>query len=121
MVGRYNLALGFLSDRGNLIQCINTAAQMKAQGVKPNLLTYNCLIRACEEEALARHAIAIYEDMLAAGLQPDRDTFHALFKVSLPARTNSGVIADDGTGPFARVFDRGAGIVEQNARGRNYS
>ena len=90
MVGRYNLALGYFADRGNLIQCINTAAQMKTHGVKPNVLTYNCLIHACGKEAHSRHAIAIYEDMLSMGLRPERETFHSLFKVSLPARINSG-------------------------------
>jgi len=95
MVGRFNLALGYFADRGDIIRCIKTAAQMKTQGVKPNVLTYNYLIRACEKDALSRHASAIYEDMLSMGLQPERETFHSLFKVSLLARINSGVIADE--------------------------
>ena len=90
LIGRYNLALGHLADRGNLIQCIQLATQMKAQGVKPDILTYNCLIRACGREELARHATAIFEDMLAAGLQPERETFHLLFKVSFQARNDPG-------------------------------
>ena len=82
LIGRYNLALGHLADRGDLAQCLHLAAQMKAQGVKPDILTYNCLIRACERETLAKHAVAIFEDMLAVGLRPERETFHLLFKVS---------------------------------------
>ncbi|KAF9648574.1 hypothetical protein BDM02DRAFT_3115184 [Thelephora ganbajun] len=80
LMGRYNLAFGHLADRGDLIQCLQLAAQMKAQGIKPDVLTYNCLIRACGREALAKQAAAIFEDMLAVGLQPERETFHSLFK-----------------------------------------
>lgn len=85
---------------------------MKTQDVKPNVLTYNCLIRACGKDALARHAMAMYEDMLTAGLRPERETFHLLFKVSLPAWINSAVIANAGIGPFEGTFGRGAGVVE---------
>lgn len=112
LIGRYNLALGHFADRGDLIQCIKTAAQMKTQGVKPNVLTYNCLIRACGRDALWRHASAIYEDMITTGLQPERETFHLLFKVSLPVWTNSTVITNDSTGPFARTFECRARTVE---------
>lgn len=90
---------------------------MKAQDVKPDVLTYNCLIRACGKDALAKQAIAIYEDMLAAGLQPERETFHLLFKVSHSPWTDPGVFADLEIGSFARVFERGADIVEQNVGG----
>jgi pentatricopeptide repeat protein len=80
-IGRYNLALGHLADKGELVHCLKLAAQMKVQGVKPDILTFNCLIRACERDALSRHATAIFEDMLAVGLQPERETYHLLFKV----------------------------------------
>ena len=56
--------------------------------------------------------MAMYEDMLTAGLRPERETFHLLFKVSLPAWINSAVIANAGIGPFEGTFGRGAGVVE---------
>ena len=86
LIGQYNLALGHLADRGDLIQCLRLAGQIKARGVKPDVLTYHCLIRACEGEGLTKHAIAIFEDMLAVGLLPERETFHLLFRVSFSAQ-----------------------------------
>lgn len=85
---------------------------MKAQDVKPNMLTYNCLIRACEKEALAKQAVAIFEDMLTAGLQPERETFHSLFKVSSPAQFDPGLFADLWIGPFSRIPERSVVVVE---------
>ena len=93
-IGQYNLALGHLADRGDLTQCLRLAAQMKMQEVKPNILTYNCLIRACGRDALAMQAIAIFEDMLAVGLQPERETFHQLLKVCPPESIDPEVFAD---------------------------
>jgi pentatricopeptide repeat protein len=90
-----------MADNGNLIHCLELAVRMKAQDVKPDVLTYHCLIRACGKDGLTKHAAAIFEDMLAAGLQPERETFHLLFKVSLLARIDLGVFADHRTGPFA--------------------
>ena len=84
---------------------------MKARGIKPTVLTYNCLIRACGRLALPKQAIAIYEDMLAAGLQPGRETFHLLFEVSIPPRIYPGASVDFETGPLARIFEYSAGVV----------
>jgi len=64
---------------------------MKERDVKPDALTYQYLIRACEEEGLEKQAVAIFEDMLALGLPPDREIFHSLFKVSSQRRLNQGV------------------------------
>ena len=94
LIGRYNLALGQLADSGDLVGCLRLAAQMKVQGVKPDILTYNCLIRACGKDALAVQACAIFEDMLAADLQPERETFHLLFKVCSLICINPGIFAD---------------------------
>jgi len=112
LVGRYNLALSHTADREDLIGCLRLARQMKAQGVKPDVPTYNCLIRACGSRVLARWAVALFEDMLAAGLQPERETFHALFKVSFPVRIDPRSFADPGIGPFARKFECSGVVLE---------
>ena len=112
LIGRYNVALGQLADEGDLTRCLQLAARMKTQGVKPDVLTYHCLIRACGKEGLTNHAVAIFEDMLAAHLQPERETFHLLFKVSLLARIDLGVFADYRTGPYTRKFESAVVAVE---------
>ena len=89
-IGRYNLALGYLADKGHLVECLQMATQMKTHGVKPDILTYHCLIRAAGARGLANQAVAIFEDMLALGLQPERETFHLLFKVSFIAQIDPG-------------------------------
>ena len=90
LIGRYNLALGHLADRGHFIECLQMAAQMKTRDVKPDILTYHSLIRAAGARGLANQAVAIFEDMLAFGLQPERETFHLLFKVSFLAQIGPG-------------------------------
>lgn len=112
LIGRYNLALGHLADKGDPTHCLQLAAQMKVQGVKPDVLTFNCLIRACGERALSRHAMAIFEDMLAVGLDPERETFHLLFKVCFPTRIGPSSFTDSGIGSFTRTPQNGVVIME---------
>ena len=112
LIGRYNLALGHLADKGDLIRCLQLAAQMKTQGVKPDVLTYHCLLRACGKDGLAKQAAAIFEDMLAARLQLERETFHLLFKVSFLVRIDLAVFANRGTGPYTCKFERSVAVVE---------
>lgn len=112
LIGRYNLALGHLADKGDLTGCLRLAAQMKVQGVKPDILTYNCLIRASGRDALAMQATAIFEDMLAIDLQPERETFHLLLKVCPSACINPGFSADFRIGSFATAVEDGVVALE---------
>lgn len=80
-LGRYNLTISKLAARGKLTEALRMCAQMKAEGVQPDLLTYTSLIMACRADALHMEAWAIYEDMLGFGLSPDREIFHRLIQV----------------------------------------
>ncbi|KAI0819966.1 hypothetical protein BC628DRAFT_1331540 [Trametes gibbosa] len=53
---------------------------MKKDGVKPDLTTYNHILDACAREQLLPEARAVFADMLAMGIRPDRQTFHHLMK-----------------------------------------
>jgi hypothetical protein len=57
-------------------------------------------------------ANAIFEDMLAVGLQPERETFHLLLKVCSLLRINPRVFIDFGIGPFALPIDNSVVTVE---------
>ena len=118
-MGRYNLALGHFADKGDLPQCLRLATQMKVQGVKPDILTYNCLIRACGSDGLAKQATAIFEDMLAVGLQPERETFHSLFKVCPPAFTDLWLITNFRVGSSTGL-EGGVVVVGENVGGWNH-
>lgn len=51
---------------------------MKEEGVRPDLTTYTHLLQACIRDGLDLEARAIFEDMLAVGLNPTRQHFHLL-------------------------------------------
>jgi pentatricopeptide repeat protein len=87
-LGRYNLATADLATQGRLMEILLLCTKMKSGGVTPDIMTYNSLIMACGKDALHVEAWAIYEDMLAFGLRPDRQTYHRLLQVrrtSLPS------------------------------------
>jgi pentatricopeptide repeat protein len=85
---------------------------MKAQGIKPDIHTYNSLIRACGGDGLTKHATAIFEDMLAVGLQPERETFHLLFKVCSSAYIDPALFADVGAGPLTKSLGNSPIVLE---------
>lgn len=58
------------------------------------------------------HAMAIFEDMLAVGLPPERETFHLLFQVRPLACTRPGFFADFGIGPFTTTPENSLVVVE---------
>ncbi|KAI8972256.1 hypothetical protein BD414DRAFT_426061 [Trametes punicea] len=53
---------------------------MKEEGVKPDITTYNHILEACALAMLDQEARAVFADMLAMGVQPNRQTFHNIMK-----------------------------------------
>ena len=70
-------------DRKRPIKVMELAQRMKEEGVQPDITTYKHLLDACAQQKLNAEARAIFEDMLAMGVQPDRQIFHNLLKVRL--------------------------------------
>ncbi|OBZ70611.1 hypothetical protein A0H81_09090 [Grifola frondosa] len=77
-VARYNLQLGDLVERGMLPNVLFVCKKMKEAGVKPDRFTYSYILQACAKEGLPLEARAVFEDMLAMGILPDRQSFHHL-------------------------------------------
>jgi pentatricopeptide repeat protein len=47
----------------------------------PNLFIYNDLLKAASKDGLYMEAEGIMDDMLAVGIQPDRQSYHHLIYV----------------------------------------
>lgn len=56
---------------------------MKQKGVQPNLPIYNAMLSTAAEEGLWLEALAILDDMLYIGIQPNAMSFNHLLRVSL--------------------------------------
>lgn len=79
-LARFNMELGQLVQQKKALEVFNMAARMKEQGVKPNQSTYELLLEACKDAALVEQAFAVFEDMMANGIMPQRSTFHHLIQ-----------------------------------------
>ena len=53
-------------------------AEMKTAGLKPNVITYNAAISACEKGGRADEALKLLAEMKTAGLEPDVITYNAV-------------------------------------------
>lgn len=56
--------------------------EMKAEGVKPDLIIYNALLACIAQEGLPLEAWAVVDDMNAMGIPLDRQSYHHLLHVS---------------------------------------
>lgn len=54
---------------------------MKEKGIRPNLPIYNDLLKAASMDGLYMEVEAIMDDMLAMGIEPDRQSYHHLIHV----------------------------------------
>ena len=77
----YNLQLQGCAVKGLPIEALKICSTMQANGVEPDLTTYNCLIASMAHYSLYHEAWGVYCDMLAMGILPDVDTLNHLLKV----------------------------------------
>lgn len=75
-LARANLQLGRLVDQRKTTEVFETCLKMKAAGTKPNLVTYDQLLRVCADHRATTEAWAVFEDMLCMGIRPERESFH---------------------------------------------
>jgi len=84
---RFTMQLMAEGEKGNYHNCLAIAAQLKADGHKPDLPIYTALMNAASGAAEWQDAWAIFEDMLTSGVEPDVGLMNALLKVSHVQRT----------------------------------
>ncbi|KAJ7725878.1 hypothetical protein DFH07DRAFT_758394 [Mycena maculata] len=73
---RFNLDIAAKADSSQFPACFDLAADMKKNGVSPNLSTYNTLLRALAHGGYAVATLAVLEDMLSVGVSPDATSFN---------------------------------------------
>lgn len=76
-----NLEIGRLCDRKRYVDVFNLIKDMKDADIKPDHITYDHLLSLCAKIHAPIEAWAIFEDMLAMGFHPERETFHHLISV----------------------------------------
>ena len=59
---------------------------MRREGVDPDTITYNSLLKAAAAAGLLREARQVYAELLASGLRPSTFTYAALFNAAARAR-----------------------------------
>ena len=75
-------ALGHAKSNRRLIPMLRLVREMKAEGVKPDLIIYNSLLACIAHEGLPLEAWAVVDDMSAMGIPLDRQSYHHLLHVS---------------------------------------
>ncbi|KAI0355584.1 hypothetical protein OH77DRAFT_1504012 [Trametes cingulata] len=79
-LARYNMLLASQLDRNRTQTVMSIAKRMKEEGVTPDITTYNHILEACAREGLYPEARAVFSDMVAMGVQPNRQTFHSIMR-----------------------------------------
>ena len=69
------------AERGKYHSCLAIAANMKAEGIRPDYSIYSALIQAAAREARWLDAWAIFDDMLLVGIKPTVAIFNHLLHV----------------------------------------
>lgn len=63
--------------------------RMPAARVRPNIITYNSLISACEKAGRLDQALGVFDKLLASGLDPDVITYSALISACEKVRPHT--------------------------------
>ncbi|CAL1706575.1 unnamed protein product [Somion occarium] len=77
-----NLELGRLCDRKRTISVFRLCQEMKVAGIRPDNITYDHLLSLCATIQAPIEAWAIFEDMRAMGIYPEREVFHYLIRAA---------------------------------------
>jgi pentatricopeptide repeat protein len=101
---RLTMQLMAEAEQWNYHKCLAIAAQLKAEGHKPDLPIYTALMTAASNVAEWQDAWAIFDDMLTSGVEPDIGIMNALMKVRYTIHKNpQALMASQGT-TTATVF-----------------
>jgi pentatricopeptide repeat protein len=84
----FNLRLGQSVDMGHPLKLVETLKEMKECAIRPDILTYNSAMELFGKHAMEDEAWALMDDMKAAGIMPDTETYKFLLQVHLMSNTH---------------------------------
>ncbi|KAI0786721.1 hypothetical protein C8Q75DRAFT_771034 [Abortiporus biennis] len=76
------MELSRMDDHKLISEAFDLCRKMKEEGIAPNYETYDHLLGLLAVSNAASEAWAVFEDMLAVGILPTRETFHDLIQAS---------------------------------------
>ncbi|KAI0072660.1 hypothetical protein K474DRAFT_1667556 [Panus rudis PR-1116 ss-1] len=81
-LAKVNFELSRLVDKQRAVEAFELCRKMKEDGLAPDSTTYDQLLLLCAKIQAPTEAMAIFEDMRAMGIYPERETFHHLLLAS---------------------------------------
>lgn len=78
---RYNTLLQGLASQGDVETSIKFFDEMKSKHIKPDKLTFHCVVSACCNANQRDKAISFLNEMKLSGLTPTIDTYNVIFSV----------------------------------------
>ena len=118
-VARFNMDMAVKADNAYFPACFALAAEMKKQGVAPNLTTYNILLRSLAHGGYASATMAVLEDMISVGVHPNENSFKHIIDVD--ALSSRCLRSDFCVGPPNRSVSNALHCLTKDARAEDTS
>ena len=76
----YSCYISILGKSRRWERALTVFAEMRSQGVQPNIYTYSALISACEKGGKWEEAQKVFDEMRSKDVQPNTITYNALIR-----------------------------------------
>jgi pentatricopeptide repeat protein len=63
---------------GQIVKALGILHEMKAEGVKPGVFVFTCMIQTCIQAGMIDQAIEMFKKMFAENIQPDNVTYYTI-------------------------------------------
>lgn len=91
--GAFGSMISIYVGSGNFDGALNLFEEMKALGVRPNLVTYNTLLNAMHKAERPWQVKTIYTEMCKSGVVPDRYTYVVLIRAYSKGRYSNDALS----------------------------
>ncbi|KAK7035504.1 hypothetical protein VNI00_011797 [Paramarasmius palmivorus] len=115
----WNMQLANAADREDPTRCFEILEEMKKNNVKPDINTYHSVFRTLKGAIAGDDAVAIFDDMVTFGVQPDVQSFNYLIEPDFDAAELTVRVQANhhrGTSVIWKILDRMKDMsIEPNA------